>query len=117
MAPQNRKKKEQIITTHLQQGACRQNTDPAPEKGDEAKKQSPSKQAQRKATSKAGQLVDYRADLLNIRTAWKLKLLHLTKGGADQAAAADRQKKKTLPINQLPGKTTTELLLKYHHQE
>jgi hypothetical protein len=51
----------------------------------------PSKQAQLKATSKAGQLVDYRADLLNLRTAYKLKLLpHLTGGGADQAATAER---------------------------
>jgi hypothetical protein len=38
--------------------------------------------------------VYYRADFLNLRTAWKLKLPHLTEGGADQAAAAERQKKK-----------------------
>jgi hypothetical protein len=41
--------------------------------------------------------MNYRADLLNLRTACKLKLPHLTEGGADQAAAAERQKKKTLP--------------------
>jgi hypothetical protein len=49
----------------------------------------PSKQAQRKATSEASQLVDYRTDPLNLRAAFKLKLPHLTGGGADQAAAAE----------------------------
>jgi hypothetical protein len=38
--------------------------------------------------------VDYRDDLLNLRTACKLKLPHLSEGGADQAAAVERQKKK-----------------------
>jgi hypothetical protein len=61
--------------------------------------------------------VDYRGDLLNLRTACKLKLPYLTKRGADQAAAPERQKKKTLPTNQPPGKITTELLLKYQHQD
>jgi hypothetical protein len=37
----------------------------------------------KKATSKAGQLVDYRDNLLSLRTACKLKLPHLTEGGAD----------------------------------
>jgi hypothetical protein len=50
----------------------------------------PSKQAQQKATSKAGQLGDYRADLLNQRAAFKLELPHLTGGRADQTAAAER---------------------------
>jgi hypothetical protein len=54
--------------------------------------------------------VDYRADLLNLKTACKLKLPHLTEGGADQAAAAERRKKKTLPTNQPPGETTTEIV-------
>jgi hypothetical protein len=49
----------------------------------------PSKQAQRKATSKARQLVGYRADLLNLRETFKIKLPHLTGGGADKAAAAE----------------------------
>jgi hypothetical protein len=40
--------------------------------------------------------VDYRAALLNLRTACTLKLPYLTGGGADQAAAAERQKNKTL---------------------
>jgi hypothetical protein len=31
----------------------------------------------------------YRADLLNLRAAFKLKLPHLTEGGAEQAAAAE----------------------------
>jgi hypothetical protein len=61
--------------------------------------------------------VDYRADLLNLRTTYKLKLPHLTEGGADQAAATERQKKKTLPTNQLSHKTMTELLLKYQYQD
>jgi hypothetical protein len=38
--------------------------------------------------------VDYRADIPNLRTACKLKLPHLTEGGADQAAASEKQKKK-----------------------
>jgi hypothetical protein len=38
-------------------------------------------------------------------------------GEADQAAAAERQKKKKVPTGQLPGKTKTELLLKYQHQD
>jgi hypothetical protein len=50
--------------------------------------------------SKAGQLLDYRSDFLNLRTACKLKLPHLTEGGADQAAATERKKKKTLPTSQ-----------------
>jgi hypothetical protein len=61
--------------------------------------------------------VDYRADLLNLRTTYKLKLPHLTEGGADQAAATERQKKKTLPTNQLSHKTMKELLLKYQPQD
>jgi hypothetical protein len=44
----------------------------------------PSKQVQQIATYKTGQLVNYRADLLNLRTACKLKLPHLTEGGAEQ---------------------------------
>jgi hypothetical protein len=47
-----------------------------------------------KANSKAGQLVDNRDHLLNLRAALTLKLPHLTEGGADQAAVAERQKKK-----------------------
>jgi hypothetical protein len=43
--------------------------------------------------------VDYRDDLLNLRTTCKLKLPHLTEGGADQTAASERQKKKTLPTD------------------
>jgi hypothetical protein len=37
--------------------------------------------------------VDYRADFLNMSTAYKLKLPHLSEGGVDQAAGAERQKK------------------------
>jgi hypothetical protein len=39
--------------------------------------------------SKAGQLVNYKNDLLNPRAAFKLKLPHLSGRGADQAAAAE----------------------------
>jgi hypothetical protein len=41
--------------------------------------------------------VGYRAVLWNLRTIYKLKLPHLTERGADQEAASERQKKKTLP--------------------
>jgi hypothetical protein len=41
-------------------------------------------------------MVGYRAVLWNLRTIYKLKLLHLTEGGADSAAATERQKKKNL---------------------
>jgi hypothetical protein len=42
-----------------------------------------SKQAQRKVTSKADQLVNYRDDLLNLRADFKLKQPHLTGRGTD----------------------------------
>jgi hypothetical protein len=61
--------------------------------------------------------VDYRADLLNLRRTLKLKLPHLSEGEADQAAAIERQKIKSLPTGQPPSKTMTELLLKYQHQD
>jgi hypothetical protein len=63
--------------------------------------------------------VGYTDDLLNLWTSCKLKLPHLIDRGSDQATAAERQKKrkKTLPISQQPGKITTELLLKYPHQD
>jgi hypothetical protein len=47
-----------------------------------------------KSNSKAGQQVNYRADLLNLRTAFRLKLPYLTRGVADKAAVAERQKNK-----------------------
>jgi hypothetical protein len=56
--------------------------------------------------------VSFRADLLNLRKAYKLKLPYLTEGGADQAAATERQKKKK-NTSQISGKTGTQLLLKY----
>jgi hypothetical protein len=37
--------------------------------------------------------VGYRTDLQKLRTTYKLKLPHLTEGGADQAVATERQKK------------------------
>jgi hypothetical protein len=40
--------------------------------------------------------VDYSADLLNLRTACKLKLPHLSGGRADKAATVERQNNKTL---------------------
>jgi hypothetical protein len=63
-----------------------------------------------KPNSKAGQLVDYKDDLQNLRTIYKLKLPHLTEGGADQAAATERQKKNN--TTQPPAETTTNLWLK-----
>jgi hypothetical protein len=72
-----------------------------------AKKQALSKQAQQNPNSKARQLVDYKAYLQNLRTTHKLKLPHLTEGGADQAAAAERHKEKNTV--QPPGETTTQL--------
>jgi hypothetical protein len=35
-------------------------------------------------------VVDYRADLQNLKTTYKLKLPHLSEGEADQAAASKR---------------------------
>jgi hypothetical protein len=61
--------------------------------------------------------VDYRADLLNLRTACKLKMPHHTEGGADQAAGTEKQKNKTLLTSQSLGKTMTELLLICQHQD
>jgi hypothetical protein len=49
----------------------------------------PNKQAQWKATSKAGQLVGYRADLLNLKAAFKFERPHLTGEWANQAPAAE----------------------------
>jgi hypothetical protein len=68
-----------------------------PEKGGEAKKQAPSKPTQQKPNSKAGWLVGYRADLWNQSTTYKLKLLYLTEGGADQAPATERREKLARP--------------------
>jgi hypothetical protein len=56
---------------------------PFPEKWGEAKKQGPSKLTQWKPNSKAGWLVSHRADFWNLRTTYKLKLPHLTEGGAN----------------------------------
>jgi hypothetical protein len=56
--------------------------------------------------------VDYRDDILTLRAACKFKLPHVTEGGADQAAAAERQKKKNNTH-----KTKIEILLKYQHQD
>jgi hypothetical protein len=38
---------------------------------------------------KAGQVVDHRVDLLNQRAAFKTEESHLTRGEADQTAAAE----------------------------
>jgi hypothetical protein len=47
--------------------------------------------------------VDYRDDLLNLRTAFSVKLPYLIGGGANQAATVKKQKNKTLLTSQLPG--------------
>jgi hypothetical protein len=41
--------------------------------------------------------VGYKVDFLNLRTACKLKLPHLTEGRVDQADATERQEKKHYP--------------------
>jgi hypothetical protein len=56
-------------------------------------------------------------DCLNLRTPCKLKLPYFIERGADQAAALERQKKKTLPTIQPPGETMKKHLLKYQHQD
>jgi hypothetical protein len=61
--------------------------------------------------------VGYRADLLNLRTTHKLKLPHPTEGGADQAAAAQRQKEKHTTHKPKTWKDYHELLLTYQHQD
>jgi hypothetical protein len=60
--------------------------------------------------------VGYRAHHWNLRTTQNLELPHLTEGGAEQAAAAERQRK-NWQNSPTPGKTKTELLLKYQHQD
>jgi hypothetical protein len=65
----------------------------------------------------ARQLVGDRAVLWNLRTIYKLKLPHLAEGGADYAAATERQEKKTDKTPQPTGETNTEPLLIYQHQE
>jgi hypothetical protein len=48
----------------------------------------------------------------------QLKLLYSIEGGADQAAPLkDRRKRKKKNTTQPPGKITSELLLKYRHQD
>jgi hypothetical protein len=61
--------------------------------------------------------VDYRVDLLNLRTACKLKLPQLTGGGANQAVSAERQKNEKLLTSQSPRKNTIELLLICQYQD
>jgi hypothetical protein len=84
--------------------------------GGEVKKQAPSKQAQQKPNSKAGQLVDYRAHSrtkgqhtnLNCHTSLREQL-------TKQLPLKDRRKKAN--ITQPPGDNTTELWLKYQYQD
>jgi hypothetical protein len=106
------KNNQQTSITPWQQGAGRQISDLAPEKGDKAKKQNPNKPTQRKPNSKTGCLVVHRADLQNLRTSHTSLRKELTK----QLLLKDR-KKKTGMSPQPPGETKTELLLKYQHQD
>jgi hypothetical protein len=64
-----------------------------------------------KTNSKAGQLVGHRADLWNLRTSHTSLREELTK----QLPLKDMKKIGESP--QPPGKTKTELLLKYQHQD
>jgi hypothetical protein len=73
------KNNQQTSITHWQQGAGWWITDLAPEKGGEAKKQTPNKPTQGKSNSKAGQLVGHRADLWNLRTSHTSLREELTK--------------------------------------
>jgi hypothetical protein len=57
--------------------------------------------------------VDHRADLWNLRTSHTSPREELTK----QLPLKNRKKKKNREIPQPPGKTKTELLLKYQHEE
>jgi hypothetical protein len=43
--------------------------------------------------------MNYRGDLWNLGTTYKLKLPHLTEEGAYQAAATERQKKKNKKLS------------------
>jgi hypothetical protein len=89
---------------------------PSPEKGSEAKKQDPLKQAQQKANSKAGQLVGYKADSGTWGEHWNLNChTSLTEELTKQLLLNNRRKKKN--STQPPGETMTELLLKYQHQD
>jgi hypothetical protein len=67
---------------------------------------------QQKSNSKAGWLVGHRADFLNLRTSHTSLRKELNK----QLQLKDRKKKTGEPL-QPPGKTKTELLLKYQHQD
>jgi hypothetical protein len=73
----------------------------APGKGDEATTQDPSKQGQRQANSKTGQLVDCRAATPQCGRSWPNSSCW----------------KKKIPTEQPPGKTKTEHLFKYQHQD
>jgi hypothetical protein len=52
----------------------------------------------------------------NLRTTYKLKLPHLTEGGG-QLPLKDRRKKENKNTTEPSDKTTTELCLKYQHQD
>jgi hypothetical protein len=82
------------------------------EKEGETKKQVPSKQVHQKAISKPRQLVDYRADLLNLRTACKLKCHTSLREKTKQLLLKDRR----IKPRKSPGETMTELLLIHEHQ-
>jgi hypothetical protein len=82
------KNNQQPSITSWQQGAHWRIFDLAPEKGDEANKQAPSKPTQRNPNSKAGWLVGYRADLQNLRTSHTSLREELTK----QLLLNDRKK-------------------------
>jgi vancomycin resistance protein YoaR len=113
------KNNQQIITTRWQKGASRRITDLATEKGDESKKQAPSNQAQWKPNSKSEQLVGYRTDFGTWGQHTNLNCYNpLREELTKQLPLKDKRKKpKKSNSTQPPGKTTTELLLKYQHQD
>jgi hypothetical protein len=88
-------------------------TDLDKQKEGETKKQIPSKQVQQNVTSKTRQLVDYRADLLKLRTAYKLKChTSLREKMTKQLLLKDRR----IKPRKSPGETMKELLLICEHQ-
>jgi hypothetical protein len=85
--PTKLKNKQWTVITHWQQRGLIEHWNCLREKGwgKEISPQSrkPSKHTQWKATSKTGQWVNYRPDLLTLRAAFKLKQPYLTGGGDD----------------------------------
>jgi hypothetical protein len=103
------------MTTHDNRGPADGSLTLPQEKGLRQRKKSPSKQPQYKANHKAGQPGRLQSCSPELEGKTEIKLPNLTEGEADQAAAAERQKKKSTIQPPIVGETTIELLLKYKH--